>query len=74
MGLVPCLRSQGRMWSISKIVPSGAQTGEWKGCSDIAQKLKGSRLKGAPSVEALERVEPALAEKASEEAHSLWVI
>lgn len=59
---------------MSKIVPSGAQTGVWKGCRDTAQKLKGRRLKGAPSADGLERPEPALAEKASEELHSLWVI
>lgn len=73
-GLVPCLRSQGRIWSISKMVPSGAQTGVWKGCSETAQKLNGRRLKGVPSVDDLERPDPALAENASEEPHSLWVI
>jgi len=59
---------------MSKMVPLGAQTGVWKGCSDTAQKLNGRRLKGVPPVDGLERPEPALAEKASEEAHSLWVI
>lgn len=59
---------------MSKMVPSGAQTGDLKGCSDTAQKLKGRRRKGAPSLDALERPEPALAEKASDEPHSLWVI
>ena len=59
---------------MSKIVPSGVQTGELKGCRDIAQKLKGRRLNGVDSKEVLERPEPALAEKASDEPHSLWVI
>ena len=40
----------------------------------MAQKLNGSLLKGAPAPEAFARPEPALAEKASSEAHSLWVI
>ena len=40
----------------------------------MAQKLNGSLLKGALAPEAFARPEPALAEKASSEAHSLWVI
>ena len=40
----------------------------------MAQKLNGRRLKGTPVPEAFVRPEPALAEKASSEAHSLWVI
>ena len=62
------------MLSMSKIVPSRAQTGELKGWREMAQKLKGKRLKAAPEAEAFARPEPALAEKASSEAHSLWVI
>ena len=59
---------------MSKIEPSGEQTGDLKGWSEMAQKLNGSLLKGAPAPEAFARPEPALAEKASSEAHSLWVI
>lgn len=73
-GFVPCFRSQGRMLSMSKMVPSEVQTGDLKGWRETAQKLYGRRLKGAPAPEALARPEPALAEKASSEAHSLWVI
>lgn len=40
----------------------------------MAQKLKGKRLKGALEVFDLDTPEPALAEYASSEAHSLWVI
>lgn len=59
---------------MSKIVPSVVQTGDLKGCSDKAQKLKGRRLKVVSGAFDLERPEPALAEYASSEAHSLWVI
>ncbi|KAL8814088.1 MAG: hypothetical protein Q9191_008576, partial [Dirinaria sp. TL-2023a] len=60
------------MLSMSKMVPSGVHTGVWNGWSEIAQKLNGRRLKGAaPSAEAFETPEPALAEKASEDDHSL---
>lgn len=59
---------------MSKIEPSGAQTGDLNGWREMAQKLNGSLLKGALAPEAFARPEPALAEKASSEAHSLWVI
>lgn len=62
------------MLSMSKIVPSVVQTGDLKGCSDRAQKLKGRRLKVLSGAFDFERPEPALAEYASSEAHSLWVI
>lgn len=59
---------------MSKIAPSEVQTGDLKGWRDKAQKLKGSRLKVLSGAFNLERPEPALAEYASSEAHSLWVI
>ena len=73
-GLVPCFSSQGRILSMSKIAPSGVQTGDLKGWSEMAQKLNGRRLKAALEPEAFARPEPALAEKALSEAHSLCVI
>ena len=74
IGLVPCLESHGRILSMSKIVPSVVQTGDLTGWRDRAQKLKGRRLKVLSGAFDLERPEPALAEYASSEAHSLWVI
>ena len=62
------------MLSMSKTVPSDVQTGDLKGWRDKAQKLKGSRLKVLSGAFNLEIPEPALAEYASSEAHSLWVI
>lgn len=62
------------MLSISKIVPSDVQTGLPNGCRDTAQKLKGKRLKVVSASFAFARPEPALAEYASSEAHSLCVI
>ena len=73
-GLVPCSESHGRILSMSKIVPSVVQTGVLKGWRDRAQKLKGRRLKVLSGAFDLESPEPALAEYASSEAHSLWVI
>lgn len=73
-GLVPCFFSHGRMFVISKMVPSAVHTGWEKGCKETAQKLKGSRLNEAPDVSPLTVAEPALAEYASSEAHSLCVI
>lgn len=70
-GLVPCFSSQSEMTSTSKMVPEGVQTGFLKGWREAAQKLKGRRRKGA----AVRLVwAPVLAEKASEEDHSEWVI
>lgn len=57
----------------SKMVPSLVQTGCSNGWSDRAQKLYGSRL-NAPGTLPLVTPEPALAEKAVSDAHSLWVI
>ena len=68
------MSSHGRMLSISKIVPFDVQTGVLKGWSETAQKLKGRRLKVASGAFDLAIPEPALAEYASSEAHSLWVI
>ena len=59
---------------MSKIVPSVVQTGVLKGCRDRAQKLNGRRLNVLSGTFDLRRPEPALAEYASSEAHSLWVI
>ena len=73
-GLVPCLESHSRMLSMSKIVPSDVQTGDLKGWRDRAQKLKGRRLNVLSGAFDLEMPEPALAEYASSDAHSLWVI
>ena len=57
---------------MSKIVPLVVlQTGDLKGCKERAQKLKGSRLKVLSGAFDLERPEPALAEYASSDAHSL---
>lgn len=70
-GFVGCFSSHADMTSTSKIVPEGVQTGFLKGWREAAQKLKGRRRKGAAPrlVEA-----PELAEKASAEDHSEWVI
>ena len=73
-GLVPCSESHGRILSVSKIVPSAVHTGDLKGWSDRAQKLYGRRLKVLSGALDLARPEPALAEYASSDAHSLWVI
>ena len=73
IGLVPCLASQSLMTSTSKIVPSAVQTGCLKGWREAAQKLKGRRLK-EPSAGPCLTFEPALAEYASEELHSEWVM
>lgn len=59
---------------MSKIVPSDVQTGDLKGWRDRAQKLKGRRLNVLSGAFDLEMPEPALAEYASSDAHSLWVI
>lgn len=62
-GLVPCFFIHGRMLVMSKIVPSAVHTGWLKGCREMAQNLKGRRLKGAPPLAlALDSPEPALAE------------
>ena len=59
----------------SKIVPEAVQTGCWYGWREREQKLKGRRLKAAWSpFRALPTPAPALAEYASSEAHSEWVI
>ena len=58
---------------MSNIVPSAVQTGWENGCREMAQKLNGRRLK-EPSAFADLVPDPALAEYASSEAHSLWVI
>lgn len=48
---------------MSKIFPLGLQTGWLNGCRDMAQKLKGRRLKGALElVLDLDTPEPAFAE------------
>lgn len=70
VGSVPWFCSQVRMWSMSKIVPVGVQTGVEKGWRETAQMLKGRRLKVLSAARDLERPEPALAEKASSEDHS----
>jgi hypothetical protein len=62
------------MTSTSNIVPSGVQTGFLNGCRLAAQKLNGSLLKFDPFGAFWETLEPALAEYASEEDHSEWVI
>lgn len=62
------------MLPISKIVPSDVQTGLTKGRRDTAQELKGRRLKVVSADFDFARPEPALAEYASSEAHSLCVI
>lgn len=54
------------------MVPEGVQTGFWKGWSEAAQKLKGRRRKGAAAPRLDEA--PELAEKASSDDHSEWVI
>lgn len=59
------------MLSTSNIVPSGEQAGVWNGWREAAQKLKGRRLKVESAALDLARPEPALAEYASSEAHSL---
>ena len=59
---------------MSKIVPSAVHTGVWKGCRETAQKLKGSRLNVPSGALDLAMPEPALAEYASSDAHSEWVI
>jgi len=59
------------MLSISKTVPSAVQTGVLNGCRETAQKLKGRRLKVASGAFDFAIPEPALAEYASSEAHSL---
>jgi hypothetical protein len=56
------------------MVPSGVQTGLRKGCRLAAQKLKGNRLNDAPFGAFWDTFEPALAEYASEDDHSEWVI
>ena len=59
---------------MSNIVPSNVHTGVVKGWRETAQKLKGRRLK-VLSVRLEEaRLEPALAEYAESEDHSLCVI
>ena len=58
----------------SKIVPSAVQTGLVKGWREMAQKLKGRRLKVVSAALDFTSPEPALAEYASSEAHSLCVI
>ena len=60
--------------SMSKIVPSDVQTGLTKGWRETAQKLKGRRLNVVSADFDFARPEPALAEYASSEAHSLCVI
>ncbi len=59
---------------MSKIVPSDVQTGCVNGCRESAQNLNGRRLKDAPALSLFAVPEPALAEYASSDAHSLWVI
>ena len=58
------------------MVPSTVLTGCVKGCKETAQKLNGRRLKLDPTTGDLWFLtpEPALAEKASSEAHSECVI
>ena len=62
------------MTSTSKIVPSRVETGCLKGCKLAAQKLKGSLLNEDLLGAFKETLEPALAEYASEDDHSEWVI
>jgi hypothetical protein len=73
-GFVPCFSSHWLMTSTSNIVPSAVQTGCLKGCRLAAQKLNGSLLKDAPLGAFWETLDPALAEYASDEDHSEWVI
>jgi hypothetical protein len=57
------------------MVPSGVHTGFLNGWREAAQKLKGRRRKGAPLAALREPAfAPTLAEKASEDDHSEWVI
>lgn len=60
----------------SNMVPSLVQTGCSKGWRETEQKLKGRRLKLAPTpaLADLRAFAPALAENASSLDHSLWVI
>lgn len=69
-GFVPCFSNQADITSTSKMVPLAVQTGCLKGCSDAAQKLKGSRLKDAPFGPLSRTFEPELALNASVEDHS----
>lgn len=64
------------MFVRSNIVPEGVQTGCANGWRESEQKLNGNRLNAAcePPRLALETPAPALAEKASSEAHSECVI
>lgn len=73
-GFVPCFASHVEMTSTSNIVPSAVQTGCLKGWRLAAQKLKGRRLKLEPLGAFWETFEPALAEYASPDDHSEWVI
>ena len=73
-GFVPCFSSHGKMLSISKMWPSGVHTGVLKGWSETAQKLNGSRLNVVSGAFDFAIPEPALAEYASSDAHSLCVI
>ena len=73
-GFVPCFSNQGSILSTSKIAPSLVHTGVLNGWRETAQTLNGSRLKDASGPLDLAVPEPALAEYASSEAHSLWVI
>ena len=73
-GFVPCFSSHGNMLSMSKMWPSGVQTGVLKGWSETAQKLNGRRLNVVSGAFDFAIPEPALAEYASSEAHSLCVI
>lgn len=65
------------MFVRSNMVPSEVQTGCSNGCSETAQKLKGSRLKllwPRPAFVAFRAFDPALALNASVLDHSLWVM
>ena len=62
------------MLSMSNTFPSAVQTGVLKGWRETAQKLKGRRLNEVSGALDLAMPDPALAEYASSEAHSLWVI
>ena len=62
------------MLSLSKTVPSAVQTEMLNGWRETAQKLNGRRLKVVSASFDFEMPEPALAEYASSEAHSLCVI
>ena len=62
------------MLSMSKMWPSGLQTGDLNGWRETAQKLKGKRLNVVSGALDFAIPEPALAEYASSDAHSLWVI